>query len=408
MASFKDFIDAGKIVAGIAGAAAASGPAGAATAAFTASGAAHDLSERLSRKPELVTRIAGGMDRACADQKLTEDQRALIIQMTGALDLKAIVTGTPTRDPGKLANAMLDTLTHGDYADHGLRGIFHRIMSAVLGELLADKAILEELRSVYEAFVTDRLEHIAAQIDLLVERSDKTARELGLTHGLVIGLARSYATGEAETFDQAMRGITAALQEAASLKARGALPQNLGDQLQTVLRRVADLNDQGRPEDAADEVDAALRRNAEEQDRQKAERLALLDLGIAQDRIRNNPESAAARAAEKALAEAPDADRFNALRAVQDQWYERGRDRGLNFDLEVSIHLARHNLAIARNADERGTALNDLGIALRSIGEREPGTARLEEAVAAYRAALQERTRDRVPLDWAMTQMNLG
>jgi hypothetical protein len=39
---------------------------------------------------------------------------------------------------------------------------------------------------------------------------------------------------------------------------------------------------------------------------------------------------------------------------------------------------------------------------------RRPGTARLEEAVAAFRAALEERTRDRVPLDWATTQNNLG
>jgi exonuclease VII small subunit len=44
----------------------------------------------------------------------------------------------------------------------------------------------------------------------------------------------------------------------------------------------------------------------------------------------------------------------------------------------------------------------------RALGERESGTERLEEAVAAYRAALEERTRERVPLDWAMTQMNLG
>ena len=36
------------------------------------------------------------------------------------------------------------------------------------------------------------------------------------------------------------------------------------------------------------------------------------------------------------------------------------------------------------------------------------GTARLEESVAAYRVALEERTRERVPLDWAMTQNNLG
>ena len=51
---------------------------------------------------------------------------------------------------------------------------------------------------------------------------------------------------------------------------------------------------------------------------------------------------------------------------------------------------------------------NNLGNALWRLGERESGTARLEEAVAAYREALQEYTRERVPLDWATTQNNLG
>jgi tetratricopeptide (TPR) repeat protein len=51
---------------------------------------------------------------------------------------------------------------------------------------------------------------------------------------------------------------------------------------------------------------------------------------------------------------------------------------------------------------------NNLGNALSSLGERESGTVRLEQAVRAYRAALQEWTRERVPLDWAMTQNNLG
>ena len=51
---------------------------------------------------------------------------------------------------------------------------------------------------------------------------------------------------------------------------------------------------------------------------------------------------------------------------------------------------------------------NNLGTALRTLGQRESGTARLEEAVTAYRDALTERTRERVPLDWAMTQNNLG
>jgi tetratricopeptide (TPR) repeat protein len=51
---------------------------------------------------------------------------------------------------------------------------------------------------------------------------------------------------------------------------------------------------------------------------------------------------------------------------------------------------------------------NNLGNALQTLGKRESGTARLEEAVAAYRAALEEYTRERVPLRWAMTQNNLG
>ena len=49
-----------------------------------------------------------------------------------------------------------------------------------------------------------------------------------------------------------------------------------------------------------------------------------------------------------------------------------------------------------------------LGNALQTLGERESGTERLEHAVAAYNAALEEYTRERVPLDWAMTQHNLG
>ena len=51
---------------------------------------------------------------------------------------------------------------------------------------------------------------------------------------------------------------------------------------------------------------------------------------------------------------------------------------------------------------------NNLGNALRALGERESGTAKLEEAVAAFREALKERTRERVPLEWATTQNGLG
>ena len=45
----------------------------------------------------------------------------------------------------------------------------------------------------------------------------------------------------------------------------------------------------------------------------------------------------------------------------------------------------------------------------RALSERESvGTARLHEAVAALRAAVEKRTRERLPLDWAKTQNNIG
>jgi tetratricopeptide (TPR) repeat protein len=51
---------------------------------------------------------------------------------------------------------------------------------------------------------------------------------------------------------------------------------------------------------------------------------------------------------------------------------------------------------------------NNLGNALARLGERASDSARLQEAVTAFREALKEYTRERVPLDWAMTQNNLG
>jgi hypothetical protein len=53
------------------------------------------------------------------------------------------------------------------------------------------------------------------------------------------------------------------------------------------------------------------------------------------------------------------------------------------------------------------TAQINLGTVLRTLGERESGTARLEEAVSAFRAALQEFNRGQAPRQRAMAQDNL-
>jgi transcriptional regulator with XRE-family HTH domain len=51
---------------------------------------------------------------------------------------------------------------------------------------------------------------------------------------------------------------------------------------------------------------------------------------------------------------------------------------------------------------------NNLGNALRDLGARAGDTAALQDAVTAYRAALEVYTREASPMDWAMTQNNLG
>jgi len=53
-------------------------------------------------------------------------------------------------------------------------------------------------------------------------------------------------------------------------------------------------------------------------------------------------------------------------------------------------------------------AQHRLGLVLWRLGERENGTAKLEEAGAAYREVLKEWTRESVPLDWAKAQNDLG
>jgi tetratricopeptide (TPR) repeat protein len=93
-------------------------------------------------------------------------------------------------------------------------------------------------------------------------------------------------------------------------------------------------------------------------------------------------------------------------------WYDSGNLLGKNEDLQRAIRIHKeHVLPLAlrhRVPLDWATTQNSLGNALATLGERERGTARLDEAVHAYQAALHERTRELTPLDWAGTQNNLG
>jgi tetratricopeptide (TPR) repeat protein len=104
------------------------------------------------------------------------------------------------------------------------------------------------------------------------------------------------------------------------------------------------------------------------------------------------------------------------LERQADALYRQGDEFGDNAALVLAIDrykallLMRSRARVPRQWAE--TQVN-LGNALATLGERESGTGKLEEAVAAFRAALEEWTRargarGRVPLQWARTQVGLG
>jgi tetratricopeptide (TPR) repeat protein len=219
--------------------------------------------------------------------------------------------------------------------------------------------------------------------------------------------------GDAASFDQALANARAAFEHGQkAIKAAGQA-RNLGPLVADLVEKLGERTGVGDFDAGAAEADRAFAEWEKYEAGRRAESVAagkrILEEGARQDVLRRHFRAAAERHARMVELENPDSSRrFAALRARQREIFTEGRDKGVNASLEVAIELARLELKAALDADQRGAAGNDLGNALQTLGRRESGTARLEQAVAACRPALEEYTRERVPLDWAMTQNNLG
>ena len=313
-----------------------------------------------------------------------------------------------------LARRVHDALPfNGD--DPATKRLVYLVLEAGMRACNADKVFQEEVKKtqlihlVRAAKRTDkkldqiREEHVEINDKLaaLVKQSADKARELHLTEQLFISLAKRIDK-EVADIDQAHRELERAVEVASDEQVKSSLPANTDEAITAILAKVDELNNAG-------QIDEAATHLAEEETRAEAGLIRLYDKGIAQAVLTHNVDTACDYELKKiAIDVSETAAQFGALRRVQGVWYERGRDKGLNFDLEVAIALAHKSCSRASDADQRGGAQNDLGIALAILGERQSDPQRLNEAVDAYRAALEERTQDRVPLDWAMTQNNLG
>ncbi|WP_216822436.1 tetratricopeptide repeat protein [Pseudophaeobacter sp. EL27] len=230
-----------------------------------------------------------------------------------------------------------------------------------------------------------------------------TAQTLLDNESFVVALAFRYAEGSQQDFAAALRGLEHALEIAAEERERGKLPTNTDDAVNAIIVQVDALNESGQIETAA----ALL---AEEELRAQAGLIRLYDKGISQAVLTRDVQAAVTYELKKLPMESSEPeDSYRNHCDVYNEWYTRGAQKGLNFDVEVAIALMQHMVTRFReDQDKKGVCLGNLGVALQTLGARESGTARLEEAVTALRAALKELTRDRAPLHWATAQMNLG
>ena len=196
--------------------------------------------------------------------------------------------------------------------------------------------------------------------------------------------------------------------------AGGTTQTNLGDIVDPALAKARSLLDQGKSGLAR----ASLRKTAEglkrtEEDRRAhyAESIRALygrERDIALAVFDGHAAAEAVLAMAEALHSNDPAGARGAIESATSDLMTFGDEKGSNVHLVAAIALYQHLVLVAENLQEKARIQNNLGNALRTLGERESGTARLEEAVAAYSAALEERTQARVPLDWATTQNNLG
>ncbi len=328
----------------------------------------------------LAERMARLMEAALTSAQMTDQRKRIVAQMLGQYQPDETTFVRHDLNAAAIADSLCHqiTTTAKDPAhktDIALRD-FTTVIIATLTPVLEDPAVTQRLQPAIFKALLERTQK-SGQADRL--------RDEGITEKAIIRLAQRHSEG-IDNVGQAWLELQNAMDVAVRVQQEGRITSNQGDFVDTVLKRVADLAATGAYPDASATIDTAL---AEEE---AARETRLLDSGIKIAWLDNQPEQAAAKLIAKLRIEVTEEALFDRLRSLQIEWYERGRDGGPNSDSTVANHLAQASVQIASGTDQHGAALNDLGNALETLGERESGTDRLEQAVAACSAALQERT----------------
>ena len=226
-----------------------------------------------------------------------------------------------------------------------------------------------------------------AQLTQLIhaKNEDQPLRDAGISEAVILDLARK-ASVSTDNLEQAWIDLLAFFKAALQVQEQ-APATNHDDFVDDVIALTRELAAKGEYSPALDAIGDALARDAEEQAAQQEAFEARTARLMQRQRnllVLSDPKEAAKFLVAQADRSAGGTADVQALRLVQDEFYERGRDKGTAADLLIAIEVSKGTLPRAVVTDARGAVLNDLAMALSILGERESGTARLDEAVLAY------------------------
>ena len=259
---------------------------------------------------------------------------------------------------------------------------------------------------------TDQAEAVDAATEKLLTEVEGLRGQLKLSEALAVAIAYDYAEGNPTDIEGALNSIRQAFQVAADQDARDQLPSNIDEAVDRVLAEVARLNRDGDTKDADALLEAEIEARAETIERERAAQTRLIERGLEQAKLTNDAEAFARRTWLAIQIEQPDL--MARLQRMLDEFvrlYNDGLRFGTPFALTAAVALCDQIAAHAPTPEINAMAQNNKGEALRNQGARTDGAegaALLAQAVAAYNAALEVRTRADHPVGSAMTQMNKG
>lgn len=360
---------------------------------------------------DFAVRVAGVMDAAVrerVDSGTVESARlaasaalarhGLTDRQLAALDL----------DPNRAARAVMDDVRFSADERMEIAPLVERLLAAFYRGVTTSGATFPEFMPAIQAELLQRgaaAEHAAERRHR--EVMEAIAREKGVPIPPLLAVLR--LLGEAEVApEQIPARLEAAAERLRELEERLARPSTDRPETQAARAKARALIDEG----AFDAAEAVLReargelRALREQTAREEAALLTDEAGVAEARLAFR-EAAESHREAAALLEFDVEAAWAAWRRGAVALYTLGRDFGDPAMLRQAVDWLRHEALPRAPRPTRpfdwATTQNTLGAALLTLGERGDDAA-LREAIATYRAALEEWTRERVPLDWAMTQ----